>query len=75
MPEKTLDATFDHGVIVAGAVTGAYDAANAVLDAISAQGVSYDDVTRLLEEEGVAKFIVSWDELLETVTTALEAAK
>jgi transaldolase len=75
MPEKTLDATFDHGVIVAGAVTGAYDAANAVLDAIAAQGVSYDDVTRVLEEEGVAKFIISWNELLETVTAALESAK
>ena len=75
MPEKTLEATFDHGVIVEGAVTGAYDAANAVLDAIAAQGVSYDDVTRVLEEEGVAKFIISWNELLDTVTAALEAAK
>jgi transaldolase len=75
MPEKTLEATFDHGVIVEGAVTGAYDEANAVLDAIAAQGVSYDEVTQLLEEEGVSKFIVSWNELLETVTAALEAAK
>jgi transaldolase len=75
MPEKTLEATFDHAVIVPGAVTGAYDAANAVLDAIAAQGVSYDDVTRVLEEEGVSKFIISWDELLDTVTAALEAAK
>ncbi|MGY4856923.1 transaldolase [Cryobacterium sp. AP23] len=75
MPEKTLEATFDHGVIVEGAVTGAYDAANAVLDAIAAQGVSYDDVTRVLEEEGVSKFIISWNELLDTVTAALEAAK
>jgi transaldolase len=75
MPEKTLEATFDHGVIVEGAVTSAYDEANAVLDAIAAQGVSYDEVTQLLEEEGVSKFIVSWNELLETVTAALEAAK
>jgi transaldolase len=75
MPEKTLEATFDHGVIVEGAVTGSYDAANAVLDAIAAQGVSYDDVTKLLEEEGVSKFIVSWNELLDTVTAALESAK
>jgi len=75
MPEKTLEATFDHGVIVEGAVTGSYDEANAVLDAIAAQGISYDDVTRVLEEEGVSKFIISWNELLDTVTAALEAAK
>ncbi|GAB3122931.1 transaldolase [Glaciibacter psychrotolerans] len=74
MPEKTMEATFDHGVIPADSVTGSYAAANAVLDALAAQGISYDDVTRVLEEEGVAKFIVSWDELLETVATALGAA-
>ena len=74
MPEKTLEATFDHGVITGDAVTGSYDAARAVLAAVSAQGISYDDVTALLEKEGVEKFIVSWNELLDTVSAALEAA-
>jgi transaldolase len=32
-------------------------------------------VTSLLEKEGVEKFIVSWGELVETVSQALEAAK
>jgi transaldolase len=75
MPEKTLDATADHGVIHGDAVTGSYETANADLDAIAALGISYDDVTALLEKEGVEKFIVSWNELLDTVTAALEAAK
>ncbi len=75
MPEKTLEATFDHGVIEGDRVTGFYGDANEVLDAIAALGVSYDDVTQLLEKEGVEKFIVSWNELLDTVTAALEAAK
>jgi transaldolase len=75
MPEKTLEATFDHGVIEGDQVTGSYAAANAVLDAIAEQGISYDEVTELLEKEGVEKFIVSWNELLDTVTAALEAAK
>jgi transaldolase len=75
MPEKTLEATFDHGVIKGDQVTGSYAAANAVLDAIAAQGISYDEVTQLLEKEGVEKFIVSWNELLDTVSAALEAAK
>jgi transaldolase len=75
MPEKTLEATFDHGVIAGDTITGSYEAANAVLDAIAAQGISYEDVTAQLEKEGVEKFIVSWNELLDTVTAALEAAK
>jgi transaldolase len=75
MPEKTLEATFDHGVIAGDSITGAYDAAKSVLEAVAAQGISYDEVTELLEKEGVEKFIVSWNELLDTVTAALEAAK
>ena len=75
MPEKTLQATLDHGVIPADSVTGAYEEANAVLDALANEGVSYVDVTQVLEAEGVAKFIVSWNELLETVSVALDAAK
>jgi transaldolase len=74
MPEKTMQATADHGVIPADSVTGSYAAANAVLDALAAQGISYDDVTRQLEEEGLSKFQVSWNELLDTVQTALTAA-
>ena len=75
MPEKTLEATFDHGVIDGDTVTDAYDDANSVLDALDAQGISYEEVTALLEKEGVEKFIVSWNELLDTVTAALESAQ
>jgi len=75
MPEKTLEATFDHGVITGDQVTGSYAAANATLDALAGLGISYDEVTALLEKEGVEKFIVSWNELLDTVSAALEAAQ
>ena len=75
MPEKTLEATLDHGVIPANSITGAYDEANLVLDALANEGVSYNDVTQVLEAEGVAKFIISWDELLDTVTAALDSAR
>ena len=57
MPEKTLEATFDHGVIEGDTVTGSYAAANEVLDAIAELGISYDEVTELLEKEGVEKFV------------------
>jgi len=74
MPEKTLEATFDHAEVQGDRVTGLYDDADDVLDAVAAQGVSYDEVTDQLESEGVEKFVVSWNELLDTVTAALQAA-
>ena len=74
MPEKTMEAAYDHGEIRADTVTGSYAEANEVLDAIADQGISYDEVTDLLEREGVEKFTVSWNELLDTVTAALGAA-
>ena len=75
MPEKTMEAVFDHGVIPANSITSKYEDAKAVLFAVSAVGVDYDDVTDLLEREGVDKFIVSWGELVDSVASALEAAK
>ncbi|UOQ89063.1 transaldolase [Agromyces endophyticus] len=75
MPEKTLEATFDHGVVEGDTVTGNYGSAAEVLDALATVGVDYDDVTALLEREGVEKFNVSWGELLDSVTAALEAAR
>jgi transaldolase len=75
MPEKTLEATFDHAPLRGDAVTGTYAASQAVLDRLAEVGVDYDDVTDLLEREGIQKFIVSWEELRATVSAALEAAK
>lgn len=75
MPEKTMEAVFDHGQIPADSITGNYEQARSVLDEIAAAGVSLDDVTELLEKEGVEKFKVSWQELVSTVDGALRAAK
>ncbi|MDT9592444.1 transaldolase [Nocardioides zeae] len=75
MPEKTMDAFADHGEVEGDLVTTRYDDARAVLDAVAAAGVSYDDVIAQLEQEGVQKFVDSWDELLETVRNQLDAAK
>ena len=75
MPEKTMEAVYDHGVVPANSITNHYEEARLVLDAVAKVGVSYDDVTELLETEGVDKFIVSWNELVESVDGALAAAK
>ena len=37
-------------------------------------GISYDDVVTVLENQGVEKFAVSWNELLETIKTEMNAA-
>jgi transaldolase len=75
MPEKTLEATYDHGVIEGDTITGNIEAAHAFFDQLAAVGVDFADVTQTLEDEGVEKFIVSWHELQETVETALKAAR
>jgi transaldolase len=74
MPEPTIEATADRAEITGDTVTGSYDDAQRVLDALAALDVSYDDVVEVLEVEGVDKFAASWQQLLETVAEALEGA-
>jgi transaldolase len=71
MPEKTMMATADHGVIPTESVIASFDTAKAALAEIEAAGVDLSDVTLQLELEGVEKFTVSWGELVETVEQAL----
>lgn len=75
MPEKTMEAVFDHGVIPTNSITGTYQQAQAILNEIAVLGISYDDVTEVLETEGVEKFNNSWNELVDTISSALQAAK
>lgn len=74
MPEKTLEATFDHGVVTGDTVTSAYADAHATFDRLAAVGIDIADVTQVLEDEGVAKFIASWQDLKQTVAAALADA-
>ncbi|MFD9390912.1 transaldolase [Streptomyces sp. NPDC060000] len=71
MPEATLNATADHGDITGDTVTGGYARARADLAAVESLGISYDEVVTRLEEEGVAKFAVAWQDLLDAVTKSL----
>jgi transaldolase len=74
MPEKTLDATYDHAEVTGDTVTGTYDESNAVLNGLEGLGISYNDVVAVLETEGLDKFVASWKELLDHVKDVLEAA-
>ncbi|WP_396905807.1 transaldolase [Mycolicibacterium phlei] len=75
MPEKTLDAVADHGVITGDTVTGTAAESQEIFDKLAALGVDLPDVFRLLEDEGVEKFEKSWQELLEATQGQLDAAK
>lgn len=75
MPEKTLEATFDHGVVTGDTITATYAESHAIFAQLAEVGIDFDDVTQLLEDEGVAKFIDSWHGLLAQVTAGLEAQR
>jgi transaldolase len=71
MPEATLHAVAEHGDVRGDTIAGTYDAARALFGKLAAAGVSYDDVVQVLEDEGVDKFGVSWNQLLDTVKTEM----
>ena len=70
MPQSTLDAVIDHGVVRGNTITSHYTDAVEVLKSLSALGISLDQVTTELEIDGVKKFAQAWDELLENVKVA-----
>lgn len=71
MPEVTLEAFEDHGTLTR-TVDADPDAARRVFDAIGAAGVDLDDVSHTLEDQGVASFAKSFDELITTLSSKAE---
>ena len=72
MPEATLDAVADHGVIRGDTIRGEYASAAATMQALADIGVDVDDVVRVLEDEAVEKFETSWNDLLTSTKAELE---
>ncbi|MFP5328243.1 MAG: transaldolase, partial [Acidimicrobiia bacterium] len=66
MPDATVEAFLDHGV-VSRTIDSDVDATRAVIDGLAEVGVDLDDVTRVLEEEGVSSFAKSFDELMQAL--------
>lgn len=80
MPAATLDAFADHGpsadfTHTEESLAAQFREADATLNAVDVLGVDYAAVTAALEAEGLQKFEASWNDLLETVGRALEAAR
>jgi transaldolase len=67
MPLETIEAFQDHGEVRGDTVLEDIDGAHEVFEKLAAAGVDYDDVTDTLEAEGVEKFAVSFDEILESI--------
>ena len=74
MPEKTMEAVADHGIVTGDTITGTGAAAQRVFDKLEAVGIDLADVFTLLEEDGVDKFEKSWQELLDATQGQLDAA-
>jgi transaldolase len=72
MPDATIEAFIDHGT-VACTVDQGVDAAQSVLERIEGLGVSMEDVANTLEEEGVAAFVKSYDELVQALSDKANA--
>jgi transaldolase len=68
LPEATIAAFEDHGTLARTIDTGVDDAAH-VMQRLAAVGVDMDDVGRTLEDQGVASF----DKSFEQVLAALDA--
>jgi transaldolase len=66
LPDPTIEAFVDHGT-VARTIDQGVDEARAQLDQLAEVGVSMADVAQVLEDEGVAAFSKSFDELLQAL--------
>ncbi len=67
MPDGTIADFLDHGT-VARTVDAAVDEARAHLDRLAAVGIDMADVAQVLENEGVASFSASFDELMQLLS-------
>ena len=67
LPDNTLEAFKDHGTI-ARTIDSDVPRARAVIDALAALGIDMVEVTQQLEDEGVAAFEKSFDELLSALS-------
>ncbi|MCB0200108.1 MAG: transaldolase [Anaerolineae bacterium] len=67
VPQVTLDAYRDHGNPTGVTVTEGLDEASAQFAALAEAGISIDDITAELLEQGVAAFSASFDKLMTTI--------
>jgi transaldolase len=72
MPESTISAFEDHGT-VADTVDSGMDEAVETMAGLKQAGIDFKAVTGQLLEEGVAKFVLPYDALLENLAQRRDA--
>jgi transaldolase len=72
MPEETIEAFQDHGVVEDRLERDTEQAEQVVTDLREA-GIDYDEVTETLEREGVQKFMDSFTELKQGIAEKRDA--
>lgn len=71
MPEATIDATLAEGGLSGDTLTGKGDEAREFFAKLEGVGIDTADVFRVLEKEGVEKFVDAWDDLLKSMEQSL----
>ncbi len=64
IPTTTLDAFLAHGEVLP-TLESKWEEAERALAALESLGIDLDEITRELEQEGVAAFVASYDQLIE----------
>jgi transaldolase len=67
VPDATLKAVRDHGVVRGATVMEGLADAQARLDGLEAAGISLEEITGEVLEQGVAAFVRSYDQLLDVI--------
>ena len=73
MPDKTVDAFLDHGKVQRSVDTDVDGARRLLEHELPDAGIDMASVSNTLEQEGVASFVKSWDELIQSLTDKANA--
>jgi transaldolase len=68
LPRKTIAAFADHGTVAASLEQGLEEATQVMRD-LRAAGIDVPQITRLLLDEGIEKFIESFNDILQTIAS------
>jgi transaldolase len=67
MPEGTLNEVRAHGAVRGDTITGKFEEARSIFAGLASAGIDFADVVKHLEDDGVKKFVVAWEELLANI--------
>lgn len=71
MPEPTIDAVLSADDVRGDTLNGTDEEALALFEQLTNVGIDFADVFEVLEREGVEKFVVAWEDLLDSMSARL----